>query len=127
MSVIQTRGKRKVSGGLNKSSFTKRLHSLGRLPSNTKVNKKTFFQFITTRGDLKKALLTIDIVNVYDPAEKKYKKLKIKTVVENSANRNFVKRNIITKGAVVETEEGRVRITSRPGQLPHVNGILIKE
>jgi len=127
MSVVQTRGKRKVSGGLNKSALTKRLHSLGRIPSNTKVNEKTILHLRTRGGDLKKALLTIDIINAYDPIEKKYKKLKIKTVLENSANRNFVKRNIITKGSIVETEEGRVKITSRPGQLPFINGILMKK
>jgi small subunit ribosomal protein S8e len=48
------------------------------------------------------------------------------SVVENQANPHFVRRNIVTKGAVVETELGRVRITSRTGQDGVVNAVLIK-
>ena len=43
-------------------------------------------------------------------------------VVENDANPNYIRRNILTKGAVVETSEGRVRITSRPGHDGVLNG-----
>ena len=46
-------------------------------------------------------------------------------VVDNPANRNFVKRNIMTKGTVVETDKGKVRITSRPGQEGSLNGVLV--
>ena len=53
-------------------------------------------------------------------------KPEILTVLENSANTHFVRRNIVTKGAVVETEIGKVKITSRPGQKGIVNGVLIE-
>ena len=43
----------------------------------------------------------------------------------NSANPNYVRRNIITKGAIVETPEGNAKVTSRPGQDGVINGILI--
>ena len=46
-------------------------------------------------------------------------------VIENSANPNYVRRNIITKGAIVETPEGNAKVTSRPGQDGVLNGILI--
>ena len=46
-------------------------------------------------------------------------------VVENTANPNYVRRNIITKGAIVETPEGNAKVTSRPGQDGVINGILI--
>ena len=65
-------------------------------------------------------------INVYDSKTKKYSKEKIKTIVENNANRHFVRRNIMTKGAVVETAKGKVKITSRPGQVGVLQGILIK-
>ena len=35
-------------------------------------------------------------------------------------------RNILTKGAFVETNLGKVKITSRPGQDGNMNGILIE-
>ena len=58
-------------------------------------------------------------------AQAKIEKLKITAVVENPANRHFVRRNIITKGTVIETEKGKARITSRPGQEGVINAILI--
>jgi len=46
-------------------------------------------------------------------------------VTENFANPNLVRRNILTKGTVVETKLGKVKITSRPGQEGTVNGKLL--
>ncbi|PSP17702.1 30S ribosomal protein S8e [Halobacteriales archaeon QH_10_67_13] len=46
-------------------------------------------------------------------------------VVENPANPNYARRNIVTKGAVVETSEGRARVTSRPGQDGQGNAVLL--
>ena len=40
---------------------------------------------------------------------------------------SYVRRNIITKGAIVKTEAGLVKITSRPGQDGTLNGILVEE
>ena len=50
----------------------------------------------------------------------------ITDVVENPSNPNFVRRNILTKSAIIETDKGLVRITSRPGQDGVINGVLIK-
>ena len=55
----------------------------------------------------------------------KTQKTEILNVVGNPANPNLVRRNILTKGAVVETKLGRARITSRPGQEGTINGILV--
>ena len=46
-------------------------------------------------------------------------------VIENSANPNYVRQNIITKGSVIETEKGKAKVTSRPGQHGVVNAVLI--
>jgi small subunit ribosomal protein S8e len=32
----------------------------------------------------------------------------------------------VTKGAVIETGEGRARVTSRPGQTGQVNAVLVE-
>ncbi|MHA1294432.1 MAG: 30S ribosomal protein S8e, partial [Promethearchaeota archaeon] len=42
-----------------------------------------------------------------------------------NASKDLNRRHIITKGSIVETELGRARITSRPGQHGVLNGILI--
>jgi len=38
-----------------------------------------------------------------------------------------VRRNILTKGAVVKTEIGLAKVTSKPGQDGIVNAVLMKE
>jgi len=50
-------------------------------------------------------------------------KAKLLTVSSNPADPNYVRRNILTKGAIVETDEGEVRITSRPGSHGVINGV----
>jgi len=47
------------------------------------------------------------------------------TVRENPANPNYVQRNIITRGAILETDLGLVRIRSRPGQDGVLNGVRL--
>jgi len=49
----------------------------------------------------------------------------IENVVSNAANLNYVRRNVITKGAIIDTSEGRARVTSRPGQTGQVNAVLV--
>ena len=49
----------------------------------------------------------------------------IENVVSNAANLNYVRRNVITKGAIIDTSEGRARVTSRPGQIGQVNAVLV--
>ena len=56
----------------------------------------------------------------------KSSKVKIKSVVENPADMHFVRRNIITKGAIIETEKGKAKVTSRPSQDGIVNAVLIE-
>ena len=77
-------------------------------------------------GHIKQVLFKINKANIYDPSKKKTSLVEIKKVVDNPANRNFVRRNIITKGALIETALGKARVTSRPGQEGLVNAVLVK-
>lgn len=55
----------------------------------------------------------------------KIKKVKITNVAESPDNRHYASENTITKGAILETELGRARVTSRPTQHGVVNAVLI--
>jgi small subunit ribosomal protein S8e len=57
-------------------------------------------------------------------------KCEILSLVENPANKDFTRRNIITKGAVLKVktpdgEEIKAKVTSRPGQDGILNAILL--
>lgn len=125
MPIIQKRSKRKSSGGRYKSNVTKRISNLGSHPRHTKVGENSSKIIRINGGNKKQLLLSSNIINVYDKKDKKYKKAKIVTIVSNPANRHFVRRNILTKGAIVKTELGDARVTSRPGQEGTINGVLL--
>ena len=72
-------------------------------------------------------ILTDNVVNVNDPKKGVTKKANMVTVVESPSDVNYVRRNIVTKGAVVDTDAGKVRLTSRPGKYGVLNGVLIDE
>ena len=63
----------------------------------------------------------------YDPSREVKNYPLAEGVVENPANPNYARRNIITKGAVIETSAGEARVTSRPGQSGQVNAVLLDE
>ena len=52
--------------------------------------------------------------------------VEIKNVLETPSNRFLARQNIITKGTILETELGKVRVTNRPSQEGVINGILIE-
>ena len=125
MARSAARSKRKVSGGLYKDFRKKRLTDLARNSTYTKIGPAKQKKLRIQGGHTKSISLTNDVANVYDPKSKTFKKAKIKMVVENKANKDFVRMNILTKGAIVETELGKARITNRPGQEPMINAILL--
>jgi len=47
-------------------------------------------------------------------------------LIENKANKEFLRKRIITKGAIIETELGKAVVTSRPGQDGVINAKLIE-
>ena len=125
MAISQARSRRKQSGGRYKDYRKKRQFELGRQPSFTKLGKKRV-QVIRTMGSNRKLrLLSADTANLFEPKSKTFKQAKIKTITDNPANRHFIRRNIMTKGSIIETEFGKARITSRPGQDGVVNAVLI--
>jgi len=76
-------------------------------------------------GHYQTKVLRADSVNLFDPKTKKYSKAVIKIVAENKANANFVRRNILTKGAIIDTDKGKAKITSRPGQSGSLTAVLV--
>ena len=125
MAQSQWRSKRKVSGGRYHYFRGKKKSELAGYPANTKLSAKA--SIVSRRvlgGHHKKGILASNSISVADK-KGKVTKTEIVNVVGNTANPNLVRRNIITKGAVVETKLGKVKVTSRPGQEGSLSGILV--
>lgn len=125
MAISQGKSTRSASGGRNRMNRGKRKSELGRIPAETRLDEKKLRKIRTRGGNTKFRLAAGNKINVVDPKTNKAKLTDIITVIENAANPNYVRRNIITKGAIVETSEGNAKVTSRPGQDGVISGILI--
>lgn len=128
MSLIKTRGKTKSSGsGAGYIAFRKsKSYELATRPTMTKVGEQKVKTTRTRAGKTKRRLLDANKVNLYNPKTKKYSTETISTVLENPANSQYVRRNIISKGVIVQTSKGKARITSKPGQTGFLNATLIE-
>lgn len=123
--ITQDKSKRKPSGGRYKVKSYKRKAQKGNLPAMTSVGKKKTRTIRTVGGNSKIRLLHIDKVNLMDSKTKKASVVELKTILENPANRHFVRRNIMNKGAIIETPKGKAKITNRPSQEGFVNAVLV--
>jgi small subunit ribosomal protein S8e len=125
MGIWQGRSRRKRTGGRLRAVRKKRRFEIGRELQVATVGPGTVKTYRVRGANVKLRILTATTVNVYDPASRKTQPAKIVTVRENRANPNYVQRNIITRGAILETELGLVRVRSRPGQDGVLNGVRV--
>ncbi len=77
-------------------------------------------------GNTKVKLLECNFANVSDPRSGITRRVRILSVLDNAANPFFKRRNIVTKGAIIETEIGNAIVTSKPGQDGVVNAKLLE-
>ncbi|AAR39312.1 NEQ469 [Nanoarchaeum equitans Kin4-M] len=122
----QGRDNRLITGRIHPRARKKRKYELGREPTFTRVGERKIKKIRVRGGNIKIRLKRDMYVNVYDPTQGKTVKAKIVRFLDNPSNRNFARMGILTKGAIVETELGKVKITSRPGQDGVLNGVLIQ-
>ena len=119
----QGRSTRTKTGGRIQSHGNKKKHQLGSSPTETQFDDPRY-KTVDARGNTTKIrALATDVANVTEDGETE--RVEIENVVDNPANPNYARRNIITKGAILETELGFARVTSRPGQTGQVNAITV--
>ncbi|MBW3019044.1 30S ribosomal protein S8e [Candidatus Woesearchaeota archaeon] len=117
--------KKKATGGRYFPLKGKRLGELGSAPTLTKIGEQKTKTVRANGGSHKTRMQVAKVANILDPKTKKHTKAEIKNVEECAANRHFVRRNVLVKGAVINTSAGKARVTSRPGQDGTVNAVLI--
>ncbi len=134
MAQWQGRSRRKPTGGRLRPHRGKRSREIGSErqfallgPRNSEDRETDHIKIIRGCGGGRKVrILKDNMINIAIPEDNKTVRTEIITVVENPANPHYVRRNILTKGAIVETGVGKARIVSRPGQHGVINGILVK-
>ena len=125
MALWQGKSNKKSTGGRLVPSKGKRKFEIGREKQYTKLGKQSLKQYRTCGGNVKVGMLAAEFANVVDKKTNTVKKVKITNVKTNPADPNYVQRNIINKGATIETEIGTAVVTSRPGQDGAVNAVLV--
>ncbi|MDH5794581.1 MAG: 30S ribosomal protein S8e [Candidatus Bathyarchaeota archaeon] len=119
--------KKKRTGGRKRSPRKKRRFETGSFPTETIVGEPKTKVERGRGGNLKVRLVKTNQVNVSDPLTGETKKVEILRVLRNPANVDYDRRDVMTKGALLETPLGTARVTSRPGQSGVLNAILIRE
>ena len=114
----------KITGGRRRPLRSRKKHETNRFPNEALVGEQITVTRKVRGKNVKTAIKTIDTVNLV--IDSKAKKVKILKVLENATNNDYQRRGIISKGAILETAEGKCRVMSRPGQHGIVNAVLIK-
>ena len=103
----------KITGGRRYPLRSRRKYELDRYPVETLSGEQVTVTRKVRGKNSKTALKTTDFVNLTIPGEK-VKRTKILKVLKNPTNNDYERRGVISKGAVLETQEGQCRVISRP-------------
>lgn len=120
---------RRISGGKIHEKRKRRKHELGRETLPCRIGDEERRKTLKVRGvnNQKQRLQKASEANMTDHSSGETTTVKIEKVIENPANPHFARRDIVTKGATIQTSEGKARVTSRPGQTGQVNAVKIEE
>ena len=121
---IENLGTSKTTGGRRHPLRSRRKYEMDRYPNEALVGEQITITRKVRGKNNKTSIKTIDSVNL--AIDSKVKRVKIIRVLENGTNNDYKRRGVITKGAILETDEGKCRVVSRPGQSGTVNAILVK-
>ena len=120
---IENLTKRKATGGRARASRGRRAFEKDGYAIEPLVGKVSRRFSRRRGGSLRAGIVFSDVANVSDKNGKTTKS-KILRVKKSPANRDYERRGVITKGAVLETEAGEAIVTSRPTDDGVVNAVL---
>ena len=121
---VENLGTSKITGGRRHPLRSRRKYEMDRYPNEPLLGEQITVTRKVRGKNNKTGIKTIDSVNL--AIDSKVKRVKIIRVLENGTNNDYQRRGVITKGAILETDEGKCRVVSRPGQNGTINAILVK-
>ncbi|MDD1671722.1 MAG: 30S ribosomal protein S8e [Methanomicrobiales archaeon] len=122
----QGRSIRRSTGGRIHPARGKKAFEIGRASADTTIGPSHCSIIRTFGGNCKVRALRMNVASVSDPKTGVTRKAMIETVIENRADPNYVRRNILTRGAIIKTDLGKARVVNRPGQSGVINAVLIE-
>ena len=122
MGIWHTRSKRSSTGKLIRDNAKRKQFQSGSEHIKTTIGAKKLKIVKGLGHTVKQKLRFAEIANLVGAG-----KANILNVLENKANPHFIRQNVITKGAIIETELGKAKVTSRPGQDGLVNAVLLEK
>ena len=120
---IENLSKRKPTGGRSRPSRGRRAFERDGYAIEPLVGPVARRPSRRRGGATSAGIVFADVANVSDPSGKTTKS-KILRVKKSPANRDYERRGVITRGAVIETEAGEAVVTSRPTDDGVVNAVL---
>jgi small subunit ribosomal protein S8e len=126
MPIWQKHSRRKPTGGMRRPHAKKKRREIGREREFATIGSERRKIIRVLGGRRKARLLRAEWADLFNPQTGKTERTRILSVKTNPANPNFVTRNIVTRGATIETEKGIARVTSRPGQVGTVHAVLLE-
>lgn len=115
--------KRRATGGRSKPHRGRRAYEKDGYAIEPLVGPVSARLIRRRGGTVTSGVIFSDFANVSDSAGK-VTKSKILRVKKSPANRDYERRGVITRGAVIETEAGEATVTSRPTADGVVNATL---
>jgi small subunit ribosomal protein S8e len=116
---------KKITGGIYKKLRKKKLFEIRSQERFVLLGEEKKKDIKIMSGRFKTVLLRSNKINLIDKKTHKAKMATIKNVVEVPSNKFLARKNILMKGALVETTEGNAKITNTPSQEGQVQGILV--
>jgi len=124
--AVENLRKRKETGGKRRPYRGRKACEADDYAFETAVGETVRSPKRSRGGTLKFGLRYANQANVFDPSSSKTVKSEIVRVTANPANREYERRGVITRGATIETELGKARVTSKPSDDGVVNAVLLK-
>jgi small subunit ribosomal protein S8e len=124
---IENLQKRKLTGGRTKPMRSRRAYEKDGYAAETLFGATESYKRRMRGGSVKTSLKFADSANVVDRPSGKVQRTKIVRVLRNPANRDYERRGVVTKGALIDTELGNARVTSRPSQDGVINAVLVAQ
>lgn len=124
---IENLGGRKSSGGRRFPMRGRRKFEIDRYPNEAVVGPTEIISRRVRGNNVKAAFKAAEYANIVNQASNKTSKTKILRVTKNPANKDYERRGVVSKGAIIETESGLAKVVSRPGQNGVVNAVTIKQ